>query len=97
MVAEEGAAKSCYSVNHGAGRAMGRKAAFRALDQAAVDSELDRLDILSNCRLYPLDEAPDAYKSFSEVLKSVELAGLASPVARLKARFVLKDAAESDG
>jgi tRNA-splicing ligase RtcB len=97
MVAEEGAAKSCYSVNHGAGRAMGRRAAFRALDQAAVDQELDRLDILSNCRLYPLDEAPDAYKSFSEVLKSVELAGLASPVARLKARFVLKDAAESDG
>jgi tRNA-splicing ligase RtcB len=76
---------------------MGRRAAFRALDQAAVDQELDRLDILSNCRLYPLDEAPDAYKSFSEVLKSVELAGLASPVARLKARFVLKDAAESDG
>jgi tRNA-splicing ligase RtcB len=97
MVAEEGARMSCYSVNHGAGRAMGRRAAFKALDQAAVDAELDKLDVLSNCRAYPLDEAPAAYKDFREVLKSVELAGLASVVARLKPRFVIKDAAESDG
>lgn len=97
MVAEEGARKSCYSVNHGAGRAMGRRAAFKALDQAAVDAELEKRDILSNCRFYPLDEAPDAYKDFREVLKSVELAGLASVVATLEARFVIKDSAESDG
>jgi tRNA-splicing ligase RtcB len=97
MVAEEGARMSCYSVNHGAGRAMGRRAAFKALDQAAVDAELDKLDVLNNCRAYPLDEAPAAYKDFREVLKSVELAGLASVVARLKPRFVIKDAAESDG
>lgn len=96
MVAEEGARVSCYSVNHGAGRALGRRAAFRTLDQSAVDTELDRLDILSNCRQYPLDEAPDAYKDFKEVLKSVETAGLASTVAHLKTRFVLKDAAEAD-
>lgn len=97
MVAEEGARKSCYSVNHGAGRAMGRRAAFKALNQAAVDAELDKLDILTNCRKYPLDEAPDAYKDFREVLRSVEVAGLASQVATLKARFVIKDAADSDG
>ena len=97
MVAEEGARKSCYSVNHGAGRAMGRRAAFKALNQAAVDAELDKLDILTNCRKYPLDEAPDAYKDFREVLRSVEVAGLASQVAPLKARFVIKDAADSDG
>jgi tRNA-splicing ligase RtcB len=97
MVAEEGARTSCFSVNHGAGRAMGRRAAFKQLDQGAVDAELDKLDILSNCRQYPLDEAPDAYKDFREVLRSVEIAGLASVVATLKARFVIKDAAESDG
>jgi tRNA-splicing ligase RtcB len=96
MVAEEGARVSCYSVNHGAGRALGRRAAFRTLDQSAVDTELDRLDILSNCRQYPLDEAPDAYKNFKEVLRSVETAGLASTVAHLKSRFVLKDAAEAE-
>jgi tRNA-splicing ligase RtcB (3'-phosphate/5'-hydroxy nucleic acid ligase) len=33
MVAEPGAIQSCYSVNHGAGRAKGRKAAIREFDQ----------------------------------------------------------------
>ncbi len=96
MVAGEGAAKSCFSVNHGAGRRMGRKDAIRRLDQAAIDSELEAHDILSNCRQYPKDEAPDAYKDFFEVVKSVELAGLAKPVAHLKARFVIKDGGEAD-
>jgi tRNA-splicing ligase RtcB (3'-phosphate/5'-hydroxy nucleic acid ligase) len=96
MVATDGAAKSCYSVNHGAGRRMGRKDAIRRLDQATIDKELDACDILSNCRQYPKDEAPDAYKDFGEVLKSVELAGLATPVAKLTARFVIKDGGEAD-
>jgi len=96
MVAAEGAIKSCYSVNHGAGRRMGRKDAIRRLDQAAIDKELDERDIMSNCRQYPKDEAPDAYKDFGEVLKSVELAGLATTVAKLKARFVIKDGDKAD-
>ncbi len=96
MVAREGAAKSCYSVNHGAGRAMGRKAAARALDQATIDQALDQADIMTNCRAYPKDEAPAAYKDFDEVLRSVNQAGLASEVARLRARFVIKDASQAD-
>ncbi len=96
MVADEGADKSCYSVNHGAGRVLGRKAAKRQLDQATVDSELDAHDILSNCRQYPKDEAPAAYKDFEEVLRSVKQAELASEVARLKARFVIKDSSKAD-
>ncbi|HEY1602360.1 MAG TPA: RtcB family protein [Pirellulales bacterium] len=96
MVAEPGAAISCYSVNHGAGRQLGRKAAKRALDQAEVDRSFVDSDILTNCRMYPLDEAPAAYKDFDEVLRSVKLAGLASEVARLKARFVIKDGDQAD-
>jgi len=96
MVAEPGAAKSCYSVNHGAGRALGRKRAIRELDQREIDHELATHDILSNCRLYPKDEAPAAYKNFGEVLRSVEQAGLARTVAKLKARFVIKDSSEAD-
>lgn len=96
MVASEGAAKSRYSVNHGAGRSLARRAAMRTLVQNDVDFELAKHDILSNCRQYPLDEAPDAYKDFKEVLKSVELAGLARPVARLDARFVIKDSSTKD-
>jgi tRNA-splicing ligase RtcB len=97
MVADAGAALSCFSVNHGAGRRKGRKAAIREFDQGCVDAEFESDDILTNCRFYPKDEAPAAYKDFSEVLRSVELAGLASTVARLKARFVMKDADMSLG
>ena len=96
MVAEAGAERSCYSVNHGAGRQMGRKEAIRRLDQQTVDAEMNACDILSNCRQYPKDEAPDAYKDFGEVLHSVTAAGLASTVARLKARFVIKDSSAAD-
>lgn len=96
MVAEPGAALTRFSVNHGAGRRMGRKAAGRALDQKRVDAELERSDVLTNCRRYPIDEAPDAYKDFLEVLRSVEKAGLARRVARLDARFVIKDGAPAD-
>ena len=75
MVADEGAAASCYSVNHGAGRMLGRKAAIRQLDQSQVDQSFDDADILTNCRTYPKDEAPAAYKDFDEVLHSVKAAG----------------------
>lgn len=92
MVAEPGAARAAFSVNHGAGRALGRKAAMHTLDQAGVDESFESCDILTNCRQYPLDEAPAAYKDFNEVLRSVKAAGLASEVARLRARFVIKDA-----
>ena len=36
-------------------------------------------------------EAPVAYKDFKEVLNFVRLVGLASEVARLRARFLIKD------
>ena len=53
-------------------------------------------DILTNCRRYPRDEAPSAYKDFEQVVQSVESAGLAKQVARLHARFVIKDASAAD-
>lgn len=91
MVALEGAKKSYYSVNHGAGRALGRREAIRSLDQKSIDDEFKQADILTNCRNYPRDEAPAAYKDFKEVVRSVEEAGLAREVARLQAVFVVKD------
>jgi tRNA-splicing ligase RtcB len=96
MVADPGASLSCYSVNHGAGRRMSRTAANKTLDQGAIDRSFDHADILTNCRQYPRDEAPKAYKDFEEVLTSVKKAGLASEVARLKARFVIKDGDKAD-
>lgn len=96
MVALPGAKRSAYSVNHGAGRAMSRRGAKRVLQQADIDRDLDAHDVLSNCRFYPRDEAPAAYKDFDEVLRSVKKAGLAEEVARLKARFVIKDGSDAD-
>ncbi|MBI1190587.1 MAG: RtcB family protein [Tepidisphaera sp.] len=96
MAAEEGAKFSCYSVNHGAGRAMSRTAASKTLDQREIDESLLKADIMTNCRQYPIDEAPKAYKDFDEVIKSVTKAGLASEVARLKATFVIKDGDKAD-
>ena len=97
MVAEAGAEKSCYSVNHGAGRMMSRTRAKNELDQLEVNGQFTDRDILTNCRQYPLDEAPAAYKDFNEVLQSVKQAGLASEVARLRAKFVIKDQDKSWG
>ena len=48
MVADAGAEKSCFSVNHGAGRQIGRRAAFRELDQLRVDNLFKENDILTN-------------------------------------------------
>ena len=96
MVGLPGAEKSCYSVNHGAGRRLGRRRAIKELDQQQVDASFEAADILTNCRRYPKDEAPAAYKDFEQVVQSVESAGLARQVARLHARFVIKDASAAD-
>ncbi len=96
MVAQPGAQKSAFSVNHGAGRVKGRKAAIREFNQQAIDESFAAADILTNCRRYPMDEAPAAYKNFDAVLHSVEAADLATEVARLRARFVIKDSDKAD-
>lgn len=92
MVAKPGASLTAFSVNHGAGRRMSRTVAKRTLVQKEVERSLSECDVISNCRRYPIDEAPDAYKDFSEVVRSVEAAGLATRVAKLFAKFVIKDA-----
>ena len=96
MVGLPGAELTAYSINHGAGRVMGRRNAARTLDQKTVDQEMLDDDILTNCWRYPLDEAPAAYKNFDDVLQSVKEAGLAAEIARLRAAFVIKDGDQAD-
>ena len=78
------ASKSCYSVNHGSGRVMGRNHAKKTLDQAAVDSDMKAKDILINTRNTPLDESGPCYKDLDKVLETIEMAGLAKVAHRLK-------------
>ncbi|MGZ3419830.1 MAG: RtcB family protein [Polyangiales bacterium] len=73
-----GAAKSGYSVNHGAGRRMSRGEATRVLDQHKVDEQYRRAGILVNQDgRVPLDESAQCYKSAEEVVEAVTAAGLA--------------------
>ncbi len=79
-----GAAKSGYSVNHGAGRRMSRGEALRQLSQQKVDEQYARDDILVNLDgRVPLDEAGACYKSSERVVDAVVDAGLARVEHRL--------------
>ncbi len=92
MVGQPGSKKSLNSVNHGAGRCMSRTAAKKALKQSDVVAHMDAADIVTNCgRNYPVDEASQAYKAYGPVIQSVEQAGLAKSVAKLRPRALIKD------
>jgi tRNA-splicing ligase RtcB len=87
----EGAVKSGYSVNHGAGRRLSRGAANRELSQRLIDDEYRAAGVVVNADgRVPLDEAAPAYKSAQEVIEAVTGAGLARiehqlwPLASLK-------------
>lgn len=86
-----GAARSGYSVNHGAGRRMSRGEAVRSLDQHKVNEQYRRDGILVNLDgEVPLDESSACYKRSDEVVGAVVAAGLATvehtlwPLASLK-------------
>jgi len=51
---------------------------------------------MSNGQLHPMDEAPNAYKDFCEVLASLEKAGLATEAAELRARYAIKTLGEKE-
>src|SRR2546428_39785 len=71
QVAETGARASLYSINHGAGRVLSRRAANRGLKQAEADRWLADKDILVNTRHVPLDESAAAYKDIDQVIDAI--------------------------
>lgn len=86
-----GAAKSGFSVNHGAGRRMSRAEASKKLSQKEIDDDYRKAGIIVNEHAHvPLDEAAPAYKPSSQVVKAVLEAKLARiehklwPLASLK-------------
>ncbi|MCE9668514.1 RtcB family protein [Myxococcus stipitatus] len=92
LFAEEGAAKSIYSVNHGAGRRLSRGEARRVLEQGATDKRMAEAGILLNTRHTPLDESGPCYKNLDDVLETVEMAKLARVARRLKPVACIKGA-----
>ena len=90
QVAEPGARASLFSINHGAGRVLSRRAATRGLKQADADQWLAQRDILVNTRHVPLDESAAAYKDIDQVIDSIAGAGLARVVASCRPMAVIK-------
>jgi tRNA-splicing ligase RtcB len=89
---QQGALRSGYSVNHGAGRRLSRGEASRSLSQSQIDKDYREAGILVNVDgRVPLDEAGPCYKPSDEVINAVVEAGLATvehrlwPLASLKA------------
>ena len=87
----EGAVKSAYSVNHGAGRSMSRAQAERTLDKRATDRRYRDAGIVVNADgRVPIDESAPCYKPSRDVIDAVREAGLAEvehelwPLASLK-------------
>jgi tRNA-splicing ligase RtcB len=79
-----GAARSLYSVNHGAGRRKSRTGARRDITQAEADRKLRELGVMVNAGgRVPIDESPDCYKPAAEVIRAVTDAGLAEVTVRL--------------
>jgi tRNA-splicing ligase RtcB len=73
-----GAARSLYSVNHGAGRRKSRAAAKREITQGQADRLLKELGVVVNAGgSVPVDESPACYKPAHEVIRAVVEAGLA--------------------
>ena len=93
LYAKDEAQESLHSINHGSGRALGRKQALRTLNQKEVNSGMNDIiqeiagvkvpSILINTRNVPLDESRFCYKRLDDILEAVEIANLAKVDLRL--------------
>jgi tRNA-splicing ligase RtcB len=95
LFAQQGAAASGFSVNHGSGRLLARGAAKRQLESAhaAIDREMREVErvlggvpirgIVGNTERTPLDECGRVYKDLDEVLGVLETQGIARVAHRL--------------
>jgi tRNA-splicing ligase RtcB len=90
--ADTSAARSFGSCCHGAGRAMSRGAAKRAVTGAELRRQLEAQGIVVRCpsNVGLAEEAPLAYKDVDRVVDVVQQAGLARKVARLRPVGVIK-------
>ncbi|MDQ7065417.1 MAG: RtcB family protein [candidate division KSB1 bacterium] len=91
-VADVGAERTFFSVNHGAGRVLDKPEAVRQYTEADVEQEMRR----KNIRLYRYgsdniaEQAPGSFKNISQVLEAMQALQLARPVVRLRPLAVLK-------
>ncbi len=94
LAGAEGAMRDTFgSACHGAGRAMGRKAAARKFDSKRLLKDLwqkQRIYVRARSPRVAAEEAPGAYKDVSQVVEVCHRAGLARKVARMRPLGVVK-------
>ncbi|MFN3649995.1 MAG: RtcB family protein [Armatimonadota bacterium] len=91
LYALPGAEKALFSVNHGCGRRLSRRAAKNNFTQSGVNRQMQELGVMVNAGGdVPIDESPGCYKDSALVIDAVVSAGLArvayelTPIASLK-------------
>ncbi len=90
---DSGASRSAYySINHGAGRKMGRKQALREISDETAIRSLGRVLTNQSEILSIKDEVPLVYKDIDEIIDSVEGSGIAESIAVLSPVGVVKGA-----
>ena len=94
LAGADGAMQDTFgSACHGAGRAMGRKAAARKFDSKRLLKDLwqkQRVYVRARSPRIVSEEAPGAYKDVSQVVEVCHQAGLARKVARMRPLGVVK-------
>ncbi len=93
LAASPGAMDASFGSScHGAGRRLSRNAAKRTWDGRELIAHLARQGILVRAATPDVaaEEAPEAYKDVSQVVDSVELAGLARKACRMRPVAVVK-------
>ncbi len=79
-----------FSVNHGAGRLLSRRAARREISKKEFNSAME--DILYSVSSYKkiIDEAPQAYKDINEVVDTLADIGVTKKIAAIMPMAVIK-------
>ena len=90
VVAGEKVVETFYSVNHGAGRVLSRRAARRKINVSEFKGIMEDILLLGRSHKPFLDEAPQAYKDIEAVIDTFTEIDFTKKVARLVPRAVIK-------
>lgn len=89
LVGTPKAAETFFSVNHGAGRTMSRREAFRTITKDRFEESME--EVIYNLPYNKIaDEAPDAYKNIHDVVDTLVEAGITKKIAKLIPLAVVK-------
>ncbi len=89
LVGTPKASETFFSVNHGAGRLMSRKEAFRTISKDQFETSMG--NIIYNLPFHKIaDEAPGAYKNIEDVVETLVEAGITRKIVKLTPLAVIK-------